>query len=144
MKHKILLVDDEKDIIEFLEYNLIKEGYDVISDHACYVLGVDMAHVGRRYGDEFAARASEGQMAEVAVRDRARIERLGAADVEGFWELLRENEDDQSVCPAPFSRWARMITCAPGRSLACSQVSSLRASFMVRKSFWRLFLPTSS
>ena len=31
MKHKILLVDDEKDIIEFLEYNLIKEGYDVIS-----------------------------------------------------------------------------------------------------------------
>ncbi len=31
MKQKILLVDDEKDIIEFLEYNLIKEGYDVIS-----------------------------------------------------------------------------------------------------------------
>ena len=26
-------------------------------DRACYVLGVDMAHVGRCYGDEFAARA---------------------------------------------------------------------------------------
>jgi two-component system, OmpR family, alkaline phosphatase synthesis response regulator PhoP len=31
VKQKILLVDDEKDIIEFLEYNLIQEGYDVIS-----------------------------------------------------------------------------------------------------------------
>lgn len=31
MKQKILLVDDEKDIIEFLAYNLTQEGYDVIS-----------------------------------------------------------------------------------------------------------------
>lgn len=31
MKPKILLVDDEKDIIEFLEYNLVQEGFDVIS-----------------------------------------------------------------------------------------------------------------
>lgn len=29
LKEKILLVDDEPDIIEFLGYNLIKEGYDV-------------------------------------------------------------------------------------------------------------------
>jgi two-component system alkaline phosphatase synthesis response regulator PhoP len=28
-KHKILLVDDEQDILEFLSYNLKKEGYDV-------------------------------------------------------------------------------------------------------------------
>jgi len=31
MKQKILLVDDEKDIIEFLQYNLAQEGYEVIS-----------------------------------------------------------------------------------------------------------------
>jgi len=31
MKQKILLVDDEKDIIEFLEYNLVQEGFAVIS-----------------------------------------------------------------------------------------------------------------
>ncbi len=28
---KILLVDDEKDIVEFLEYNLVQEGYEVIT-----------------------------------------------------------------------------------------------------------------
>jgi len=30
-KHKILLVDDEKDILEFLGYNLKKEGYEVLT-----------------------------------------------------------------------------------------------------------------
>ena len=29
MKHRILLVDDEIDILEFVRYNLVKEGYDV-------------------------------------------------------------------------------------------------------------------
>jgi two-component system alkaline phosphatase synthesis response regulator PhoP len=31
MKPKILLVDDEKDIVEFLEYNLNQEGFEVVS-----------------------------------------------------------------------------------------------------------------
>ncbi len=31
MKTKILLVDDEKDIVEFLEYNLKQEGFEVIT-----------------------------------------------------------------------------------------------------------------
>lgn len=30
-KHKILLVDDEQDILEFMEYNLKKEGYEVVT-----------------------------------------------------------------------------------------------------------------
>jgi two-component system alkaline phosphatase synthesis response regulator PhoP len=31
MKQKILVVDDEKDIVEFIQYNLEQEGFDVIS-----------------------------------------------------------------------------------------------------------------
>lgn len=31
MKTKILLVDDEKDIVEFLNYNLVQEGFEVIT-----------------------------------------------------------------------------------------------------------------
>ena len=33
MKTKILLVDDEKDIVEFLQYNLEQEGFNVITAH---------------------------------------------------------------------------------------------------------------
>jgi MEMO1 family protein len=66
----------------------------------CWVLGIDMAHMGRRYGDDFAAQADEGVMAEVAVRDRERIDRLAAADARGFWDLVRENRDDLKWCGA--------------------------------------------
>src|SRR5690606_2016368 len=31
MQHQIFIVDDEPDILEFLSYNLVKEGYQVIT-----------------------------------------------------------------------------------------------------------------
>jgi two-component system alkaline phosphatase synthesis response regulator PhoP len=33
MKKKVLVVDDEKDILDLLSYNLVKEGYDVVVAH---------------------------------------------------------------------------------------------------------------
>jgi AmmeMemoRadiSam system protein B len=55
-----------------------------------FVLGVDMTHIGRRYGDPLTARAGVGPLLEVQQRDRARIARLEAGDAEGFWELVRD------------------------------------------------------
>ena len=63
-----------------------------------WVLGVDMAHMGRRYGDQMIARADGGEMAAVAERDKRRIERLTAADAAGFWELIQQNQDDLKWC----------------------------------------------
>lgn len=63
-----------------------------------WVLGIDMAHMGRRYGDALAAKADEGQMLAVAERDRGRIERLNKADATGFWDLVQENRDDLKWC----------------------------------------------
>jgi AmmeMemoRadiSam system protein B len=59
-----------------------------------FVLGVDMAHVGRRYGDKLRARADEGPLLEVAARDRQRADRIARGDAEGFWELVHERGDD--------------------------------------------------
>ena len=63
-----------------------------------WVLGIDMAHMGRRYGDSMTARADEGEMAAVAERDRGRIERVNLADANGFWGLVQENRDDLKWC----------------------------------------------
>jgi MEMO1 family protein len=65
-----------------------------------WVLGVDMAHQGRRYGDALAARAGKEGMIGVCDRDRARCERVLAGDAHGFWSLVQENADDLRWCGA--------------------------------------------
>ena len=67
-------------------------------DRLLWVLGVDMAHMGRRYGDKDSARADEGAMVAVAERDRSRIESLSRSDPNGFWDQVQENRDDLKWC----------------------------------------------
>jgi predicted class III extradiol MEMO1 family dioxygenase len=63
-----------------------------------WILGIDMAHMGVRYGDKFAARADLNEMALVAERDKLRIERINASDPRGFWDLVKENNEDLKWC----------------------------------------------
>ena len=80
-----------------------------------WVLGVDMAHMGRRYGDQMIARAEQGEMAAVAERDKQRIERLNQADSQGFWELVREKQDDLKWCgSAPIYTFLKAVPQARG------------------------------
>jgi len=85
------------------------------SNRLFWVLGVDMAHMGRRYGDELTARADDGEMLAVAERDRRRIERMNAADGAGFWELVQENQDDLKWCgSAPIYTFMKTVPQARG------------------------------
>ncbi len=84
-------------------------------DRLFWVLGVDMAHMGRRYGDGYSARADEGTMAAVAERDKDRIQRVNQADAEGFWERVQENRDDLKWCgSAPFYTFLKVLPQARG------------------------------
>ena len=76
-----------------------------------WVLGVDMAHVGRRYGDAKAAHANREHMIEVAERDMVRNQRVAAGDAVGFWELIQQNRDDLRWCgSSPFYTFLRAVT----------------------------------
>ena len=88
-----------------------------------FVLGVDFAHVGRRYGDELSARANVGPLAAVAARDRARVERIAAGDADGFWELVTEaGDDDLKWCgTSPIYTFLRALPDARGRLLGYDQ-----------------------
>jgi AmmeMemoRadiSam system protein B len=81
-----------------------------------WVLGVDMAHQGARYGDPFSARAGQDQMAAVQVRDAGRIERMNAGDSKGFWELVQENQDDLKWCgSSPIYTFLKAVPKARGK-----------------------------
>jgi MEMO1 family protein len=84
-------------------------------DRLLWVLGVDMAHMGRRYGDSASARADEGAMVAVAERDRSRIQSLSQSDAEGFWNQVQENRDDLKWCgSAPIYTFLRTVPKARG------------------------------
>jgi AmmeMemoRadiSam system protein B len=82
-----------------------------------WILGVDMTHVGRRYGDPFAARADAGPLLTVAERDRARIDRIAHADADGFWDLVHEERyDDLKWCgSSPLYTFLRALPGARGQ-----------------------------
>jgi len=84
-----------------------------------WVLGVDMAHVGARYGDPFAAQAHQGELLSVSARDKERIEQLSCGDAPAFWDLVREGgNDDLKWCgAAPFYTFLRAAPEARGRML---------------------------
>jgi AmmeMemoRadiSam system protein B len=92
-------------------------------DRLLFVLGIDLAHIGRRYGDALRAKADEGPMREVRSRDRARIERALAGDPAGFWQLVRgEGGDDLSWCgAAPLYTFLRVAGPVRGRLLHYEQ-----------------------
>jgi len=83
---------------------------------------VDLAHVGPRYGGAEAVRAGEGEMALVADRDRARLDRIVAGDADGFWALVQENADDLNWCGAsPFYTFLKAVAPPAGRLLRYEQ-----------------------
>jgi hypothetical protein len=67
-------------------------------DRLFWVLGIDLAHLGRRYGDSFSALANRGRMAEVAEQDRRRLELVCAGDSRGFLEVVQARGDELNWC----------------------------------------------
>ena len=91
-------------------------------DRLFWVMGVDMAHMGERYHDRFAAVAGEGAMQEVSARDEQRIERINALDAGGFWDLVRQRQDDLKWCgSSPFYTFLKTAPKARGELLKYEQ-----------------------
>jgi AmmeMemoRadiSam system protein B len=92
------------------------------ADRLVFVLGVDMAHVGRRYGDAFRARAGFGKMTSVEARDRERLERVLAGDADGFWSLVQRDGDPLRWCGAsPLYSFLRAVRPGGGELLRYEQ-----------------------
>ncbi len=87
-----------------------------------WVLGVDMAHMGQRYGDRVTAIAGRDEMAEVEQRDRVRIQHMEAGDARGFWDLVQQNHDDLKWCgSAPIYTFLKAVPHARGELLDYQQ-----------------------
>ncbi len=114
------LPEHDDSVRRFLD--ALAELRDREGDRLFWILGVDMAHMGARYGDGFEAFADEGFMNEVAGRDHARMERISAGDSRSFWDLVQENRDDLKWCgSSPFYTFLKAAPDARGDLLRYEQ-----------------------
>jgi len=90
------VAENKQDTEHFL--GALGELAEKYKDQLFWVLGIDLAHLGRRYGSPFTALANRGQMAEVAEQDRRRLELVCAGDSRGFLELVKAGGDELNWC----------------------------------------------
>jgi MEMO1 family protein len=112
--------EDDDQVRRFLD--ALAELRDREGDRLFWILGVDMAHMGNRYQDDFEAIAGQGVMENVAGRDEERIARINALDATGFWDLVQERHDDLKWCgSAPFYTFLKIAPPARGELLRYEQ-----------------------
>ena len=86
------------------------------------LLGVDMAHIGRRYGDRLDARANAGEMLSVKDRDQQLIAQLKGGDPDAYWSLIQEHQDELKWCGAsPFYTLLKILPKLKGQLLDYNQ-----------------------
>lgn len=78
-------------------------------DDLFWVLGVDMAHIGARYGDQVVAKAGQGHMRDVGTQDRARIDRICEGDSAGFAQLVQPRDQLKWCGYSPFYVFLRAM-----------------------------------
>lgn len=92
-------------------------------DRLVWVLGIDLAHIGRRYGDPFSARVMNGTMRHVAQCDQERLQQLLGGDLEAFWKSLGYDwRDELKWCGSSvLYTFARAVGPVSGRLLKYDQ-----------------------
>lgn len=112
--------EDDQGVARFLD---ALAGLDVAErGRLIWVLGVDLAHVGRRYGDDWGAQAGSDRLRAVEQRDRARLDALSAGDAHRLWAAIREGGDELRWCGAsPLYAFLRATSPGRGRLLRYEQ-----------------------
>jgi AmmeMemoRadiSam system protein B len=112
----------EKDdkVIRF--FDALGEMAELYSSRLFWTLGIDLSHIGRRYGDQISARAGQGEMLEVEEQDRERLKHVCLGDTEEFFDLVRPERDRLKWCGfSPLYTFLSSVQNVQGRVLRYDQ-----------------------
>ncbi|RME78220.1 MAG: AmmeMemoRadiSam system protein B [Planctomycetota bacterium] len=74
---------------------LLKEIHNEYGDDLLFVAGVDLSHVGKKFGDELTAHDIIPYSEEA---DKKILEKLQACDGPGFWQEIKKVDDKYHIC----------------------------------------------
>ena len=112
----------ERDDHVYRFFDALGELSELHRDELFWVLGIDLAHIGRRYGDDVKARVNEGTMLDVAELDHERLTHACAGEAEEFFDLVRPAGDQLKWCGfAPLYTFMQVCPEARGQVLKYDQ-----------------------
>ncbi len=86
----------------------------------CFVAGVDLAHVGRQFGDS--EPVTDDFLKWVEAEDRELVERLAALDAPGFFNEIAKDQDKRKICGfSPLYSLIQLLDGARGNHLNYGQ-----------------------
>ena len=88
--------ENDDNVMRF--FDALGEMADLHRSKLFWVLGIDLAHVGRRYGDELRARADEEEMLAVKDEDLERLRLVCNGENEEFFEAVKPEQDRLKWC----------------------------------------------
>jgi MEMO1 family protein len=91
-------------------------------DRLFWVLGIDLAHIGERYGDPFAAQSERAYMVEVREKDAERLRHVCAGQSGEFFDLVVRDYDPLRWCGfTPIYTFMQALPAARGEVLKYDQ-----------------------
>lgn len=112
----------EKDDRVWRFFEALGEMAELNAGKLFWILGVDLAHVGMRYGDEVTARADQGMMLEIKEQDEERLARICAGRSEEFFDLVKPEHDRLKWCGfSPLYTFLSSVPQARGQLLRYQQ-----------------------
>jgi len=86
----------------------------------CFVAGVDLAHVGRQFGDR--EPITEEFLKWVEAEDQRLVERLAARDAPGFFNEITKDQDRRRICGfSPLYSLIHLLNGSRGKTLKYDQ-----------------------
>jgi AmmeMemoRadiSam system protein B len=90
------------------------------SRSVCFIAGVDLAHVGRQFGDE--EPINDEFLNRVESEDRDLVSRLVELDAPGFFQSLAKDHDRRRICGfSPLYSLIHLLDGVQGKPLKYSQ-----------------------
>ena len=77
----------------------LKEAVSRYDREVCVIAGVDLSHVGQRFGQDLAL--SPNLLAKLEEDDRNMMQNVVDLDAEGFVDFIRQEKDRRNVCGVP-------------------------------------------
>jgi MEMO1 family protein len=108
----------------------IRETMEEVPGRVCVIAGADLAHVGRRFGDD--SGPTEHSLQQVEQEDRIFLDLVEQGDAERMFQSIAEDNDSRRVCGyPPIYMTLRCIDQPQGKLLQYRQWADLNAGAAV-------------